>query len=163
MSLKNYSHEEIQHMSMIEVASLILLDEKKAFHFKDVFDKIAELKGFTDGEKEANIAQFYTDLNVDGRFITTGSNMWGLKRWYPVEQMDEEVTVAPKKKKKAKKKKEEDVEDDLDVVEDDLEIFEDDFDIDDMDEEIDEEFDEEFDENDEDYEEDDDDNEELER
>ncbi|WP_200412038.1 DNA-directed RNA polymerase subunit delta, partial [Virgibacillus salexigens] len=98
--------EQIQNMSMIELASLILLDEKKAIHFKDIFNKLADLRGYSEEEEQATIAQFYTDLNVDGRFITIGENMWGLKRWYPVEHMDVEVTNAPKKKKKAKKKEE---------------------------------------------------------
>ncbi|CDQ38275.1 MULTISPECIES: DNA-directed RNA polymerase subunit delta [Virgibacillus] len=148
MSLKDFSHEQIQNMSMIELASLILLDEKKAIHFKDIFNKLADLRGYSEEEKQATIAQFYTDLNVDGRFITIGENMWGLKRWYPVEQMDEEVTNAPKKKKKAKKKEEaneSEEEENLDITDDEMEIFDEDFDIDEDLDELDEDFDEDFD------------------
>ncbi|MFD1036883.1 DNA-directed RNA polymerase subunit delta [Virgibacillus byunsanensis] len=168
MSLKKYSHEEIEKMSMLELANLILLDGKKAQNFRDVFEKIAKMKGFTNEENKERIAQFYTDLNLDGRFMTIGSNMWGLKRWYPVEQADEEVTNAPKKKKKKakakpkkkKKEKEPEVEEDLDVVDDNIEVltanFNDDDDDDDEDEDID--FDDEFD--DDDYDESDDDDDE---
>ncbi|WP_042221394.1 DNA-directed RNA polymerase subunit delta [Oceanobacillus manasiensis] len=153
MSLQNYSHEESKNLSMIELANAIMLDEKKAMNFKDVFEKIAEIKEFSDSDKEANIAQFYTDLNVDGRFITIGSNMWGLKRWYPVETMDEEVAAAPKKKKKTKKKKKEEesvdlVEEELDIVDEDIEEMADDFDDDEEDEfdtDLEEELDEEVD------------------
>nr|WP_245301552.1 DNA-directed RNA polymerase subunit delta [Virgibacillus natechei] len=111
---------------MIELATSELLDVKKALSYNEIFDRVAELKEFSAEEKKENIAQFYTDLNVDGRFITIGQNMWGLKRWYPVEQMDEEVTAAPKKKKKAKvtktkktktkKEKEEEAEQDVDLI-----------------------------------------------
>ncbi|WP_284140149.1 MULTISPECIES: DNA-directed RNA polymerase subunit delta [unclassified Virgibacillus] len=134
MSLKNYSREELKQMSMIELADLILLDEKKAIHFKDIFDKIADLKELTNKEKDDYIAQFYTDLNVDGRFMMIGSNMWGLKRWYPVEQIDEVIMVP--KKKKAKKKKAAIVEDDLDFEEEDEAIEVDDIDEDDFDDEF---------------------------
>ncbi|KKE77769.1 MULTISPECIES: DNA-directed RNA polymerase subunit delta [Bacillaceae] len=163
MSLKDYSPEQIENMSMLELASIILKEEKKALHFKDVFDKVAEVKGFSEAEKEEKIAQFYTDLNVDGRFTTLGSNMWGLKRWYPIEQADEEVHTPKKKKKKATKKKrkeeeideEEDFEEEDDLLEDEDidEVFDDEEeDLDEDDEELDPDLDE-FDDFDEDEEE----------
>ncbi|MCR1835442.1 DNA-directed RNA polymerase subunit delta [Oceanobacillus caeni] len=163
MSLKDYSPEQIENMSMLELASIILKEEKKALHFKDVFDKVAEVKGFSEAEKEEKIAQFYTDLNVDGRFTTLGSNMWGLKRWYPIEQADEEVHTPKKKKKKAtkKKRKEEEIDEEEDFgEEDDLlededidEVFGDEEeDLDEDDEELDPDLDE-FDDFDEDEEE----------
>ncbi|WP_342745590.1 DNA-directed RNA polymerase subunit delta [Virgibacillus proomii] len=152
VSLKKYSHEEIQKMSMIELATLLMLEEKKAIHFKDIFEQAADLKGFTKQQKRDLIAQFYTDLNVDGRFLTTGDNMWGLKRWYPVEQMDEVVHVTPKRKKKVRQKSEEEIEEELDIVDDEIEIFDEDFVEEDFEE--DEDYDEAFDEDyDEDYDE----------
>ncbi|PAV31384.1 DNA-directed RNA polymerase subunit delta [Virgibacillus profundi] len=155
MSLKKYSHEELKSMSMIDLADLLLLEEKKAINFKDIFEKIAELKGLTKKEKQEYISQFYTDLNVNGHFITIGENMWGLKRWYPVEQMDEEVAPAPKKKKKkAKKKKKEVVEEELDIVDEDIEEIVDDLDEDEFEKELGEE---ELDEDDEDSDDEDDD------
>lgn len=133
---------------MIELANLILFEEKKAINFKEVFEKIVKIKEISEEEKQDYIAQFYTDLNVDGRFIMIGSNMWGLKRWYPVEQIDEDITVEKKTKKKRKKSDDEDLvveEDDelsdellsLDDIED---IDEDDYD--DFDDDDDEVFDE---------------------
>lgn len=92
---------------MIDLARIILQEEKKALHFKEIYDRIAEIKGYAEKDKEENISQFYTDLNVHGRFMTLGSNMWGLKRWYPAEQIDEDITNETKKKKKSKKKKKE--------------------------------------------------------
>jgi DNA-directed RNA polymerase subunit delta len=172
VSLGNLSREEIKGMSMLELAKEILLEETKAMDFRDVYNKIAELKELTTEQKDDFLAQFYTDLNVDGRFITLGSNMWGLKRWYPFEQMDEDIQNEPKKKKKSKKKIVEedddldiDLDDDLDLDLDDDEdddLEDDDFiDIDDDDDDDDEE--EEFDEiDDEDYDFDDDEEEDIE-
>lgn len=128
MSLKNYGREELEGKSMIELGQLVLQDEKQAMHFRDIFNEIAEIKELTETEKEERIVQFYTDLNLEGRFITIGSNMWGLKRWYPVDKIDEDVATAPKQKKKkakVKKKKTEEVQpkedESLDVVDPDME------------------------------------------
>lgn len=134
MSLKDISPEEIMNLSMLELASMILKEEKKALDFHEIFNRAAELKGFTDQQKEDYIAQFYTDLNVDGRFTTLGANMWGLKRWYPIEQADEEVHT-PKKKKATKKKRKEDLDEEFedDLLEDDLDVLGED--LDDLDEE----------------------------
>nr|WP_245347608.1 DNA-directed RNA polymerase subunit delta [Oceanobacillus polygoni] len=131
-------------MSMIEIASKILFDEKKAINFRDIFDKIAEIKGFSDSEKENKISQFYTDMNVDGRFLTLGSSMWGLKRWYPVEQAQEDLTEVPKKKRVKKKKAAEvdEVDEELDITDADIDEIVDDFD---EEEDFDEDFDEEID------------------
>src|SRR5699024_1961828 len=102
------------------IANLILFDEKEAIHFKDVFEKVADIKGFSDERKAELIAQFYTDLNIDGRFITTGANLWGLKRWYPADQIDEQVSNPSKRKKKSEE------DDDLDILDEDMdELLED--------------------------------------
>ncbi|KGX86393.1 DNA-directed RNA polymerase subunit delta [Pontibacillus marinus] len=152
MSFKNYSHDEIAEMSMIEIAHEILTDEKQALDFNELFDKVASIKGFTKEQKKHWIAQLFTDLNVDGRFLTIGSNMWGLKRWYPVEQAEEEIQAPVKKKKKKapakskKKKKEEEEESDIEEeeIEDDLDLDDEELDLDEDGEEnsgLDEDFD----------------------
>lgn len=117
MSLKDYSKEELKIKPMVEIAGFILQDAKKALTFQEIYDQIAEIKGLTKKAKEEKIAQFYTELNVDGRFMTLGSNVWGMKVWYPVDQADEEITAPPKKKTKAKKTAKED-EDDFELEED---------------------------------------------
>lgn len=147
MSLEKYSHEDQKMISMIDLAGQILHEEKKALPFNEIFDRVAELKGFDENEKENKIAQFYTDVNVDGRFLNVGTNMWGLKRWYPVEQVDDELTGGTKKKSKKAKKakkaaapKEPEEDNELDVVDDDIEeVIDDEFA-----EEVDDEFDEDF-------------------
>lgn len=131
VSLKDFSQDKIDRVAMIDLANDLLLEEKKAMNFHDTFETVANLKGLSKAKKAESISQFYTDLNLDGRFLTLGSNIWGLKRWYPVDQIDEEVSMTPKKKKPAKKVKEnldpgllEDIEDE-DEDEGLVEIFED--------------------------------------
>ncbi|UOQ87098.1 DNA-directed RNA polymerase subunit delta [Gracilibacillus salinarum] len=109
MSLQDLTKERAEDMAMIDIATLILEEENKALNFREIFDRVAKIKGLTEAQMDMSISQFYTDLNIDGRFMTKGSNLWGLKRWYPVEEIDEDITPVPKKKKKkkaaAKKKK----------------------------------------------------------
>ncbi|MDY0394260.1 DNA-directed RNA polymerase subunit delta [Virgibacillus halophilus] len=145
MSLKSMNKDELQNKAMIDLATMILTEEKKAMDFHDIYEKVADIKGFTGEGKEEALVQFYTDLNVDGQFLTLGSNMWGLKRWYPVEQIDEDITAEPKKKKTkkkspAKKKKlddeldmeeivvDENMKEDYDPREEDADAFENDYD-----------------------------------
>ncbi|MGM8214981.1 DNA-directed RNA polymerase subunit delta [Bacillaceae bacterium W0354] len=114
MTLDKYTKEQLEEISMVELAYEILIEEKKAMHFNELFDLITEAKGLTQSKKEEFIAQFYTDLNIDGKILSVGSNMWGIKAWYPYEQSEddilpfnEEEEEKPKKKKKKKKKKDE--------------------------------------------------------
>nr|WP_245251311.1 DNA-directed RNA polymerase subunit delta [Virgibacillus litoralis] len=150
---------------MIELAYLILTDKKKAQDFYGVYDKVAELKGFTEKQKSENIAQFHTNLTVDGRFMAVHTDNWGLKRWYLVEETDEEVAAAPKKKKKAKAKpkpkkkkvakKEELKEEEEEIPADNIEVLTGDFkETGDDGEEKDEAFDESFDDESDDFDED---------
>jgi DNA-directed RNA polymerase subunit delta len=148
-----YSKEELQEMSLIELAYELLANRKQAISFKEIMDEVAKLKGLTEKNMKTRIAQFYTDLNIDGRFLAIGDNQWGLRIWYPVDQVVEEIInpVKAKKKKKAKKKAVEEVleldgfDDPVEAELEELDIFdeEDDDDDDDLlDDDLDEDLDE---------------------
>lgn len=140
VSVKELTQEEIDHISMIELGSIILKEENKAISFQDLFSRIADLKNFSKEQQENLIAQFYTDMNVDGRYLTLGSGMWGLKSWYPVEQAEEEITDEPKKRKKKKKKAvvaTEETDTDLDVTDEDInDVLADFDDVDEVDDDL---------------------------
>lgn len=110
---------------MIEVVHSVLGDKRQATTFNELVQEIAQVLGLSQEQVNAKIAQFYTDLNIDGRFINLGENRWGLRSWYPYEQIDEEILPQPKPKKKRKVEEdgfddyiEEDDFDDADVTED---------------------------------------------
>ncbi len=133
VSLRQLPKEELKEMSFIELAEQILEEKKQVTSFQDLLAEIGAILGLPKEETESKMIQFYTDLNIDGRFISLGDNTWGLRAWYPVDQIDEEVTHTVKtKRKKAKVVEEEedfiddedlDLEDIDDVAEDEEEDF----------------------------------------
>ena len=127
LSLKQFSKEQVAEMSLIELAYELLVEKNEPFFFNDLANEIAKVKGASKAEIASKIAQFYTDLNIDGRFTSLGDNRWGLKTWYPVDQVEEEVVHTVKVKKKKKTKKAAVVDEDLDLEED-IEDIEEDFD-----------------------------------
>lgn len=98
MSLQERANEDVVKMSMVEIANLVLLEQKKNMAFLDLFEEVVLLKNFTDQQKDRNLSQFYTDLNLDGRFIALGSNIWGLKQWFPLSQTSEKMLAEARKR-----------------------------------------------------------------
>lgn len=140
LSLSTYSEEKIASMSMIEIAYYLLKEEKSTINFYDLLKKVAELKNLNVKQVEERMAQFYTEVNIDGRFICLGDNMWGLRSWYPFEQIDDDISqTTPTKKKKKKKKKSADFEldDEFDDADEEDYDEEEDFEADDAEEDFD--------------------------
>jgi len=136
--------EEWKNLSMVDLAFEILKAEKQPLPLQEMINQLKETKQLTDEEAEEYIARFYTNLNLDGRFIFIGENHWGLKNWYPFDQTKDEIEIPKKKKKRKKKKKVEDEEEYAEEYEDDEDYFDDDdYDEYDEDEDDDEEDDEE--------------------
>jgi DNA-directed RNA polymerase subunit delta len=130
LSLKKYSKGELSEMSLLEIAHELLVEKNQPILFKDLVKEAASLQGLEKSKVESKISQFYTDLNVDGLFTSLGENRWGLKTWYPVDQIEDEVVHAVVKPKKKKAKKAAIVDEDLeDLHDDEDEIFEEDLDI----------------------------------
>ncbi|GGJ02515.1 hypothetical protein GCM10010885_09750 [Alicyclobacillus cellulosilyticus] len=83
------SPEEIQQMPLVELAWWILKEKKEPYYFRDLMKEIQALRNMTDEEVMDVIARLYTEINIDGRFVCIGQNVWGLKRWYPVDKVNE--------------------------------------------------------------------------
>lgn len=103
-------------LSMIEIARDIADTHKNRMTFKELYDKVAEIKEFTTEEYQENIAQFYTDINSSGDFVYCGEDLWNLKRNEKTDALDsefysehigndEEEEEKPKKVRRSTKKK----------------------------------------------------------
>jgi DNA-directed RNA polymerase subunit delta len=90
----NLLAEKIAETSMVDLAYQILKERGEPLLYLDLLKEIAKLKGFSEEEIEKYIAQLYTDINIDGRFICVGRNLWGLRAWYPTEQATDSAIAA---------------------------------------------------------------------
>lgn len=123
MELKVFDGQDKSELSMVEVAHAILAHHGEAMAFVDLTNEIQQYLGKSDEEIRERLAQFCTDLNVDGSFISLGDNTWGLRAWYPFESIDE-ATVGetedeedrPKKKRRKVNAFLADSDDDDDVI-----------------------------------------------
>lgn len=109
MEFKAFEGINKNEISMIEVAHAILAERGDIMDFSDLVNQIQNYLEKADSEIRDVLPQFYTDLNIDGSFISLGDNRWGLRSWYPIDSIDEEVsgidededdTVRRKKRKK---------------------------------------------------------------
>lgn len=86
--------EQAKEMPMVDLAFEVLKASKNPYYYRDLMQEIAKIKGLTDEQVMQVIAQLYTEINIDGRFACVGTNLWGLKRWYPVEKSEDSVGSA---------------------------------------------------------------------
>ncbi|CAM2363250.1 DNA-directed RNA polymerase subunit delta [Listeria seeligeri] len=117
MDLKNLTQEERSELSLIDVAHFILEQRKETILFPELVKEIQTFLGLKDAEIRERLVQFYTDMNIDGNFISLGNNTWGLRAWYPMDAIDEEVQTqtTPKKKRKS-----DDDDEDEEILDDDV-------------------------------------------
>ena len=109
MELNVFAGQEKSELSMIEVARAILEERGRdnEMYFNDLVNEVQTYLEKSNSDIRASLPTFYSDLNVDGSFIPLGENKWGLRSWYAIDEIDEEVITleeededAPKRKKK---------------------------------------------------------------
>lgn len=83
--------ERIQEMPMVDLAFEVLKAANTSYYYRDLMMEIAKLRGLSEDGINQFIAQVYTEINIDGRFACVGNNVWGLKRWYPVERAEDPI------------------------------------------------------------------------
>lgn len=135
LNIRELSQEELGEESFVDIAFALLEETHETKLFLEIVEEVEGLLGWTREDTKPRLGQYYTDMNIDGRFLILGENRWGLREWYPVEQIEEESAPTVKVRKKKKKVVEDDF-DDVDEVEleDGLEDFVDEDDVDDEEE-----------------------------
>ncbi|MEJ6348058.1 MULTISPECIES: DNA-directed RNA polymerase subunit delta [Holzapfeliella] len=91
MKLDVFNGQNVEELSMIEVAHAILEQRGEKMAFADLVNEIQRFLNKSDEVIREDLPQFYTDLNIDGSFISLGENVWALRSWYPYDSVDEEV------------------------------------------------------------------------
>ncbi|MDF9866529.1 DNA-directed RNA polymerase subunit delta [Bacilli bacterium PM5-3] len=65
--------------SKTDIAFEIIKENKGGLAFDYLWDRVCERIGLENEAKDDLISSFYTDLSLDGRFITLGDNVWDLR------------------------------------------------------------------------------------
>lgn len=114
MSVEKMSKEDLELLSNKDITYMILEESKKSINTADLFKKIIKLLELPDSYFDTKIADYYTSLATDKRFVLLNDGTWDLKKRYKSDEI-----------KKHTEEDEDDEEDDQDdekeVVEDDIE------------------------------------------
>ncbi|SUI99080.1 RNAP delta factor [Sporosarcina pasteurii] len=131
--------EQLAEESMIDIAYAVLAEHGEHLTLRQLMDEVRKLNGVTVRAMNEKLPRVNTDINIDGRFLSIDDIRWGLREWYPVDQLEAES--APVVRARRKKKSSDDEDEDEDYVEVDEDGFDiiDDEEEDDVDEDIEEE------------------------
>lgn len=75
--------------SMVDVAFSIMSKKKRAIPFLKLWEGVSEITGAS-GDK---VAQFYTDLTLDSRFVSLEGNKWDLRSRRTFEESHTEIDL----------------------------------------------------------------------
>ena len=124
--------EQLAEESSIDIAYAVLAEKGEHMTLRQLMDEVRKLNGVTVRAMADKLHRVNTDINVDGRFLAIDDIRWGLREWYPVDQLEAETAPVVRTRRKASA-----TDDDEDEDED--EIAEDGFDKIDFEDEVDEE------------------------
>ena len=79
MSLKTMKKEDLELISNKDIAYMILEESNKKMNTADLFKKIMKLLELPESTFENKIADFYTALSTDKRFILLDNGKWDLR------------------------------------------------------------------------------------
>lgn len=79
MSLKSMKKEELELLSNKDITNLILEESKKTLNTAELFKKIIKLLELPESTFENKIADYYTALATDKRFILLEDGTWDLR------------------------------------------------------------------------------------
>ena len=126
MSLKKMSKDELELMSNKDITYLLLEESSKPINTLNLFKKIAKLLELPESTIDSKIADYYTALATDKRFIMLEDGSWDLRSRHTSDKV---IKIA-------------DEEDEEDEDEEEKDEMEDDIEEDNYDDTEDEEYDE---------------------
>lgn len=125
--------EQLAEESSIDIAYAVLAERGEHLTLRQLMDEVRKLNGVTVRGMAEKLHRINTNINIDGRFLSIDDIRWGLREWYPVDQLEAET--APVVRARRKRRSSTALDDDIDEDDDDLEeVDEDGFDKIDIDE-----------------------------
>ena len=65
--------------SLLDYAYDLIRKQKEAIPFEEIWKYVVSEAGLSEQEAKAKVSRFYTNLMLDGRFVTLGENLWDLR------------------------------------------------------------------------------------
>lgn len=90
MSIRKKSIEELELMSYTDIAYEIIKEDKKQYNTPSLFKEVCKLLELSEEEFAEKIADFFTALTTDARFILIDSSSWDLKENHVVKVVVDE-------------------------------------------------------------------------
>ncbi|MEE0014285.1 MAG: DNA-directed RNA polymerase subunit delta [Bacilli bacterium] len=123
MSIKKMTKDELELLSNKDITNLILEESKKPINTADLFKKIIKLLELPESTFEAKIADYYTALSTDKRFILLEDGRWDLRSRHTSDKVvkitEDEEEETEENKDDIEESIEEDEEDSYDDKDDD--------------------------------------------
>lgn len=79
MKLKTVTQDEIETMSFDDLAYTILKEKGKKMKISEIFEAICELQNLGESAYESQIADFFTLIATEKRFIQLDKGYWDLR------------------------------------------------------------------------------------
>ncbi len=122
MSIKKMTKDELELLSNKDITNLILEESKKPINTADLFKKLIKLLELPESTFEAKIADYYTALSTDKRFILLEDGTWDLRSRHTSDKVvkitDEDDEESEENKEDVEEDMEEDDEDSYDDKDD---------------------------------------------
>ena len=122
MKLKSMKKEQLELLSNKDIAEMILEESKRKLNTADLFKKIIKILELPESTFEKKIADFYTSLSTDKRFILLDNGKWDLR----VNHTSDKVIKITDEDEDEEEEEEEDQYDDTIPQEDDIDSIEED-------------------------------------
>lgn len=91
MKLNKIPKSELELLSYIEIAKLVLEENKKTMNTADLFKKICTVLELTEEDYQNNIADFFQSLTTSKEFILLEDGKWDLKNNHSVKVSIDEI------------------------------------------------------------------------
>ena len=118
MSLKSMKKEELELLSNKDIAYMIMEESTKKLNTADLFKKIIKLLELPESTFENKIAEFYTALSTDKRFILLDDGKWDLRSNHTSDKIIKIEDEEDDEEEEEEKEEEEEIDDDEDNYDD---------------------------------------------
>lgn len=65
--------------SLLDIAHDYVESKQEAVPFNEIWEHVCQVAGLAGEQANEKVGRFYTNLSLDGRFVTLGSNTWDLR------------------------------------------------------------------------------------